>query len=113
MNRFVEAGIAAEIADGKQVIYCGLQVEGRDLLEAVHNLIGPDLSGIRRAHGREEVTTLSSGRLTFASSDRTLRGRTADLVFIDYSMDQSTMSQQMHESARFAVLSRGGEIIRA
>ncbi|MDI3331421.1 MAG: hypothetical protein QJR09_11940 [Micrococcus sp.] len=112
MNRFVAEGIAAEATEGKKVVYCGRRVEGLELRDQIEHLCGEHLARVTKTNGREEITTVSGGRVIFAASPSRLRGHTADVVFIDYSADQGSLSQEWLENAVIATAT-GGSVIRA
>lgn len=88
MNRYVAAGIAADIAQGKRVIVLTLTTDlSREALDELAER-APEGSRIERANGAERITCPSGGRVILRSYRQGSRGHGADVIFLDYGVDE-------------------------
>lgn len=87
-----------------------------DALKCVVNTLGdadPDGYRVRRANGEERIEFAWGGRIHFGSVRTSLRGMTADVVFIDQEADRAlsaTERERLHAELG-GVLALGGEVI--
>lgn len=113
MNRFVAAGLLADAAEGKEIIIA--TADRRSCREAFTLVEDAALrlahrfpfARVLRSAGSERIFMCSGGWLRFVSGRNSLRGLTADIVYVDDAAAE-------REPAEPVVMSRpGGEVIRA
>lgn len=88
MNRYVAAGLLADAHAGKHVLYVGEnQSMARHALDVVAREAEQqpaELKGVRRSHGREQVTSVSGGTIRFTGQrSDAVRGMEIDVVYAD------------------------------
>lgn len=110
MNRYAEIGLAADAKKGKRIICVLPRPEVRPAMEGVSAIGGDDVSRVCRANGAERVEFASGGSVHFVTGRHSLRGMTADVVFLASERDGN--DPETVESARLVVLSTGGGVIR-
>jgi hypothetical protein len=112
VNRYVVAGVLADLIAGRRVLVMTQNVlDGRDLLEqlavaAEHKGIRSNLT-VARAHGAERVGHTGGGWVLFRSLRTGCHGLTADVVFIDGDPTPEQLAGVMP-----VVASTGGEVFR-
>lgn len=111
MNRFAAVGLMLDALAGKQIIILTrTQREVREALDIVAG-ITPDTARVSRLNGAERIDFPSTGKLIFKSSRSTVRGYTADVVFLDDGAEPHDFGTL--QDLRLVTRSRQGEIIRA
>lgn len=110
MNRYVLAGVLADLVAGRRVLVVSAHLrESRVLLDQlVSEAVDDDLVVVvRRANGRESVELpRSGGSVVFRSVGQSMRGLEADVVFVD----AYATPEVLHELE--IVVAAGGELIR-
>lgn len=113
MNRFIAAGLLMDAAEGRQVI--ATFPDGRSFREAFILVEDTALrladrlpfARVLRSVGSERIVMCSGGWLRMVSGRNSLRGLTADVVYVDDPAAE-------HQPAEFVVASRpGGEVVRS
>lgn len=111
MNRYAQIGLTAEAKNGRRIVCVLPRVDTRPTMEAVAALGGEDVSRACRANGAERVDFTSGGSVHFVTGRHSLRGMTADVVFLASERDGN--DPETVESARLVVLSTGGGVVRS
>ncbi|WP_193596086.1 hypothetical protein [Microbacterium sp. YJN-G] len=114
MNRYAAAGISIDASAGKRIIVVtpimGMIRSAMD--EIIRSLDGvdPDSFRVRRANGAERIDFPSGGSIRFHSARSSMRGMSANVVYLDDNADR-----EMTDAWRdlYAVTHPNGEIIRA
>jgi hypothetical protein len=116
MNRFAAAGLVLDVLESvprpRHVLVVGRQP--RTSLDEVRRFASehvPDLIGkVRTANGSERITFTNGGRIEFVASTWGMRGRSADVVYLD---STDGLSDAVIESARAVIATSSvGEIVR-
>lgn len=118
MNRYAAAGLTADALAGKRIVVLsptsGMAYDAMDTVVRTLDDADPDTFRVRRANGEERIEFLSGGRIRFQSARFSLRGMSADVVFIDADRVLSaTHRADLHTDLREVTGPVGGEVIRA
>lgn len=110
MNRYVIAGLLAEIRKGKSVVVVSdSQVATREaLLDFAANLDGLHETAYRTNGQEHIVNEVTSGRAWFISKrSHGIRGHVADVIFVDAELTRDEFAELV------PALGHHGEILRA
>lgn len=122
MNRFAALGLAAEalMSDSRIIV---LTPRRRDISAAIGCFESvPEIAEypgfrVRRTNGDERIDFGGRGRIDFTSASSSVRGLSADLVFIDDDADRSLSPARLAalhaDLDRVTAASERGEIVRA
>lgn len=122
MNRFAALGLAAEalVSDSRIIV---LTPRRRDISTAIGCFESvPDIAEypgfrLRRTNGDERIDFGGRGRIDFTSVSSSLRGLSADVVFIDGDADLSLSPARLatlrSDLERVTTASERGETVRA
>lgn len=116
MNKFAALGLLEAAAQGKTVLVVehtqGAAREALREFEPIAEEASSWVRRIRRANGGERIDMISGGRITFTSHRSSIRGMTADVVFIDWGVE--TDDPHFVDRAMHLIAGRpDAEIIRA
>lgn len=119
MNRYAAAGLIHEAMNDKAVIVlspnASMSVDAMNAVVSALGEVDPDAYRVRRTNGEQRVEFAWGGRICFGSVRTSLRGISADIVFIDQGADQTlsaTERERLHSDLG-GVLALGGEVITA
>jgi hypothetical protein len=114
MNRYAALGLVLDaMHERKQIIVLSSiasMIRGA-MDEVIRSLddADPDAYRVRRAKGNESIEFMSGGRIRFQGARTSLRGHSADVVFLDADADREIRDlRDLH-----AVIHPHGEIVRA
>lgn len=112
MNRYVTAGIVADLALGRRVLLVAESITaGRAAFEQIASALqDADLGGglvVRRANGGEHISLPHGGHFEFRSVRSSARGLTFDVIFFDSDPTPDQLAEFMPAWAT------GGEAFRA
>jgi hypothetical protein len=113
-HRYVLDGLLADARAGRRVLYVGSSALGaRAVFAALIDHIGqrtPNRSTERvwRTHGAERIETITGGSVVFVPPTTAVRGREADVVYIDPGVESDAVLEEVAPT----VAATGGEVIR-
>lgn len=84
MNRYILAGLVADLRAGKQIaLVAGTRIQSRYAFHALTEEVQDESEKVYRANGAESLTHKSGGHLkVYALNSGSLRGVTADVVVV-------------------------------
>lgn len=112
MNRYTALGLTADATEGKHILV--LTRTTNEIREAVAEIARVALNAhVERTHGRELVTFPRGGEIRVRSHGASLRGHSADVVYLDAGVGQDINLDTLSDCHLIVAASPSGEIIRA
>lgn len=115
MNRYATHGLVADALAGKTILVLTpltsmIRPAMDEIIRGTLDDADPDLYRVRRTNGEQRIEFRGGGRIHFQSARGSIRGMSADIVYLDADADREMTDawRDLH-----AVTHPDGEIIRA